>query len=184
MSGRMRERVVLQRASEAANGFGEPIKTWTTLAQVWAEVEWVPGSEGVTGEREYAEVPVTVRVRRSSDTMSLREKDRVLVPMGATKLQETIATTADTSVVVNDAGVFPPENEFCVRIASELLLVSAVASNTLTATRGSFGTTAGKYAAGMAVIHMVPLDIVSVAPSPKRGMFDVTAVRSEVRTTA
>ncbi len=172
-------RVVIQRATEARDSMGHPVPTWTTLAEVWADIDWASGTEAFSGDREYAEVPVTVKIRRSTDTMSVREKDRVFLPMGKTELKE-MSVAADTSLVVVDAGVFPPENEFTVRIASEIALVTAVSSNTLTATRGAFGTTAAIHSPGAAVIHLVPADIIS-APTMTRREIRLSCIRSEVR---
>ena len=172
-------RVIIQRATEARDTMGHPVQTWTTLATVWAGIEWTPGAEGFSGDRDYSEVPVTVKIRRSSDTVSVREKDRVLVPLGVTTLQE-MSVAADTSLVVVDAGVFPPENEFAVRIKDEVAVITATSSNTLTATRGAFGTTAAIHKPGASVIHLVPLDIVASPPTGRREI-TLTCVRSEVR---
>ena len=179
----MSERIVLQRATEARDSFGEPIKTWGNLAQVWAAVEWQSGSEAFQADREYAEVPVELRVRRSTTTMSLREKDRALVASGVTEVKTTLGTSTGTSLVVNTPGVFPPENEFCVRIGSELLLVASGAgtvASPFVVSRGAYGTTADTHMAGQSVIHMIPLDVVGV--SKTKAMLNVTTVRGEVRT--
>ncbi len=177
----MRHRIVLQRATEARDTFGQPIPTWTTLAEVWAAVEWQGGAEAFQGDRDYAEVPSTVTIRRSSDVMSLREKDRALVPNGAvTTLREVLATTADTSVVI-EKDVVPPDGEFVVRIGSELCAVTSTATTTLTVTRGAFGTTAVRHYPGASVIVLAPCDIVAV----RAGKYDMSlsVVRSEVRLT-
>lgn len=50
------------------------------------------------------------------------------------------------SIVVGDAGVFPPAGRFPVQIDNELMLVTAIAGNTLTVTRGAEGTTAASHA--------------------------------------
>ena len=179
-SSDLKDRIVLQRSTETRDSFGSPVPSWSTLAHVWAEIVWMPGVEAFQGDRDYAATPVTVRMRRSSDTMAVREKDRALVPLGATRLAEHLGA-AETAVDVEDAGVFPPENEFAVRIGSEILLVASKSGNTLTVTRAGHGSTASQHNPGSAVIHMVPLDIVSVARN--RSSLELTAVRGEVRTT-
>ena len=175
----MTHRIVLQRVTETQNTFGEPIKAWTTLAQVWAGIDWRSGAETFQGDRDYAEVPVMVKIRRASNTMGVREKDRALVPSLATTVLSEHITAAETAIDVDDASVFPPENDFCVRIGSELLLVTSKSGNTLTATRGVYGSTASVHAPGQTVIHLVPLDIESTAPS--RYDIALTATRSEMR---
>ena len=181
-AGKLTDRVVLQRATEVRDSFGEPIQTWTELARVWARVDWEGGSEQSQAAREYAQVPVRVEVRRSTDTMSLREKDRVLVPAGATKLRTVLGTSTTTSLVVDKPGVFGPDDEFCVRIEGELVTVASGAGTSASpyvVTRGAFGSTAKKHTAGVSVIHMVPLDIEGVART--RSTMILTAVRGEVR---
>lgn len=175
----MRDRVALQRVTETQNSFGEPIPSWSDLVQVWAEVEWASGSEAVSGNREYAEVPVLVRVRRSSATMGLREKDRVLVPQAATKLSQVLPA-AGTTMTVNSAGVFPPEGAFVVRVGSELILCSSISGSAVTVARAQFGTTAAAHRPGTSVLHMEPVDIVSAAASNDRAMFELTCVRAEI----
>lgn len=181
-SSDLTRRVALLRSTEARDSFGQPIPTWTVLAQVWASIEWLPGNEAFRGDREYAEVPGTVKIRRSDTVVSVREKDRVLMPGGATTLREVLATTTDTSVVVDNGAVFPPENEFAVRVGAELMLVSTKSGGTLTVTRGAFGTTAAKHRPGAAVILMMPADIVSVAIA--KAEIALTVQRSEVREVA
>lgn len=174
-------RVVIQRATEARDSFGQPIASWTTLAQVWAAVEYVSGAEAFQGERDYSETPVIVRIRRSSDVMSVRAKDRLLLPaLASTTLQEVLATTSDTSVVVVK-DVLPPENEFIARVGSELLAITSTSGTTLTATRGAFGTTAARHYAGATLNLMVPADIEAVVP--RRYEIALTARRAEARLT-
>ncbi len=43
--GRHRQPVEIQHATDAANAFGEPIKTWTTVATVWAEIRGLNSRE-------------------------------------------------------------------------------------------------------------------------------------------
>ena len=176
-------RIVLQRPTETRDAFGDPVQTWTQLGQVWAGIDWRSGGESLQGERAYAEVPVSIKVRRSTDTVSLREKDRALVQFGGTSLKTALGTSTGTSVVVTTPGVFPPENEFCVRVGTELMLVASGAGTSASpyvVTRGAYGTTASVHQAGVAVLHMVPLDI--VATSLERSAVELTGVRGEVRT--
>lgn len=182
-AGDLDTRVVLQRATEARDSFGDPIATWTELSSVWANVDWTSGNEGKGGDREYPEIPVRLEVRRSTETMSLREKDRALVPLGATKLRVSLSSTTGTTMVVDTPGVFPPEGGFCVRADTELMLVSSGAGSTSSpyvVARGSYGTTAARHEAGRAVLHMVPLDIVSTA-HVTRAVLAISAVRTEVQ---
>ena len=71
-SSDLTHRVIVQRFTEARNSFGEPIETWTNFSTPWASIEYATGSEGYEADRERSEVPATVKLRRSSATMSLR----------------------------------------------------------------------------------------------------------------
>lgn len=182
-AGEMTHRILLQRATETQDTFGDPVRTWSEIGQVWAKVDYGSGGETDQGDRQFAEVPVALEVRRSSDTMALREKDRALIPAGATTLRSYINSTTG-AMVVNSAGVFPPENEFIVRVDSELMVVSAGSGSTAspyTITRARFGTTAAAHTSDTKVVHMQPVDLIGVTPS--RYSMRCAGIRSEVRST-
>ena len=181
-SGDLTHRIALQRGTETRNSFGEPIAVWSDLSQVWAKIEWGGGSEGFAGDREYPGVPATISVRRSTDVMSLREKDRAFVPMAATKLRNAIGNSTATTMVLDAPGAFPPGTDFIVRVGSELVQVTAGAgtvASPYTITRGVYGTTAARHAAGDSAQHVVALDIVSVFHKPHS--IELGAVRNEGR---
>ncbi len=48
-AGRLRKRVIIERASTAVDEYGEEIETWATLTTVWAGVEPVSGKERIQG---------------------------------------------------------------------------------------------------------------------------------------
>lgn len=56
--------------------------------------------------------------------------------------------TSETVVTVTSGAVFATDGEFRVQVGTELMLVSAVAGNDLTVTRGIEGTTAATHTAG------------------------------------
>lgn len=181
-AGDLTHRVVLQRGTETSDSFGAGVMTWTNLATVWAKLEWLPGSESLHGDRDHADVPVRIMLRRGSNTISLRERDRVLVAQGATQITTTLSKTA-TSLVVNTPGVFPPDADFTLRIGDELVKVTAGAGTSAspyTISRASYGTAAAVHEAGKSAVHMLSLDIESVTPvSPQT--IELTASRSSMR---
>ena len=65
-TGEFDQRVAILRATEARDSVGHPVPTWTVLAQVWAKVEWLAGTEPFQGDRDYPEVTATVTIRRSN----------------------------------------------------------------------------------------------------------------------
>lgn len=50
--GKMDRRITLQTRTVAANAYNEPIETWTTLATVWAALEYpITGSDEETADK-------------------------------------------------------------------------------------------------------------------------------------
>jgi SPP1 family predicted phage head-tail adaptor len=70
----MDRRITLQRATLAANAYGERAETWSTLATVWAEMQYKEGSgrEAVQSDQLYSRQPVHFIIRYSSDVSSVR----------------------------------------------------------------------------------------------------------------
>lgn len=62
-AGNLDRRITIQVASEMNDSFGEPIKTWTTFATVWAAFEAVSGNEAFTVEQRRSRASVMFRTR-------------------------------------------------------------------------------------------------------------------------
>ena len=60
-----------------------------------------------------------------------------------------------TTVVVTSAATFPTAGNFRIAVEGEAMLVTAVASNTFTVTRGIEGTAAVSHSTGIAVTHVL-----------------------------
>lgn len=71
--GSLRERIVIESATEAADSEGEPVKTWSTFATVWARSERLSGRELESLRRVYSEASIrfTIRYRSDMDESSL-----------------------------------------------------------------------------------------------------------------
>jgi SPP1 family predicted phage head-tail adaptor len=61
--GRLRHRVSVQRPTEAPDSYGEPVQTWTTVAERWAEIDAPTGREFVRAQQVFAEVTHVIRMR-------------------------------------------------------------------------------------------------------------------------
>jgi hypothetical protein len=72
-----------------------------------------------------------------------------------TTLSAAITTTTAASCAVTDATAFPASGNFRIKIDGEILIVTAVAGNTFTVTRGAEGTTPATHASGATVIHLL-----------------------------
>jgi hypothetical protein len=70
----------------------------------------------------------------------------------------------DTTLTVGNASAFPASGNFRVIIDAEILLVTAVAGNTFTVTRGAEGTTAAAHAVGAYVTHVLTAAALSNCP--------------------
>ena len=74
-SGRLRHRVELQSATEARDSHGQPVKTWSTQAVVWAGVEPIKGREGIVAMQVAATATIRVVIRyRAGVTTDWRVK--------------------------------------------------------------------------------------------------------------
>ena len=82
-----------------------------------------------------------------SNTAPLREQ---ILNLGATTLSAGI-NNSTTSVSVTSGAVFPSTGNFRVRVGSEIMLVTARSTNTLTVVRGYEGTTAASHSSGDAI---------------------------------
>ena len=65
--GQMDRRVVLKTYTESRDAYGQPIKTWSTLATVWAKVMTDSGGEGQDNKQEIARSRVLITIRYRSD---------------------------------------------------------------------------------------------------------------------
>lgn len=66
-AGRLRNRLQLQSAVEARNGYGEVIQAWSTVATVWGSVEPLQGREYQLARQTQAETTVRMRIRYRAD---------------------------------------------------------------------------------------------------------------------
>lgn len=72
-SGRLKKRVILQSATETQDAHGQPVKTWSNEAEVWAGVEPVRGSEAIVARQMAATALVRIVIRyRSTVTTDWR----------------------------------------------------------------------------------------------------------------
>lgn len=90
-AGRMRDRVKVQAASEAADAAGQPQQTWADVATVWAEVVAVAGTEFVSDDRVTAAATFKVTVRKSAATEAVTPKNRLLVATQSNRVLNVVS---------------------------------------------------------------------------------------------
>jgi len=76
--GRLRHRVIFQRATDADNAVGEPVRTWAALDTVWARVEPTAGNERFAALQVQADVDHVILCRYNSTIADLATNDRVI----------------------------------------------------------------------------------------------------------
>ena len=77
-SGKLRRRIILQRATVAPNGFNELVETWSTLQTVWAERNDVSTGERLRAQEVGAELTRHFVIRWSATVADLNARDRLI----------------------------------------------------------------------------------------------------------
>lgn len=69
-AGHLRHRVQLDHYTVAANAVGDPVKSWASVAEVWASIEPLSGRELEWAQQQHAQaaIRVTMRYRAGIDT--------------------------------------------------------------------------------------------------------------------
>lgn len=67
MAGTLDRRVTLQAVTETQDSFGQPIKTWSDTATVWANKRPLRGDERVANQQLKAVVDTIWRIRHRTD---------------------------------------------------------------------------------------------------------------------
>lgn len=76
-AGRIRHKVTFQRATVTQNTLGEPVRTWSTLATVWASLEPTGGKEKYAAMQVQGEVISLIICRYQSALSDLAINDRI-----------------------------------------------------------------------------------------------------------
>lgn len=174
-SGMLTLRGIIQQLTDGVGARGGLTKTWTQYVRRSMQEVPLGGSERFVENQEQAFRRTMLRCQRAA---GVTPKMRVLLPKKgeSTKLVGSVNASA-TTIVVASATVFPQDQNFRVRIGSELLEVTAGQGTTSwTVTRGVDGSTATPHGDGAGVRHMIIYDIESVASADDRDrMINITA---------
>ena len=68
--GDLRHRIILQAPTDYQDEFGQPVRSWTTYATVWAQVNESGASESVDGMQLNASAVHSILVRYRSDNQT------------------------------------------------------------------------------------------------------------------
>lgn len=66
-AGKLRSRVIIQRAVSTRDAIGQPVMSWVELASVWADVRSVSGVAAIRAGVEVAVIKASIRIRRRAD---------------------------------------------------------------------------------------------------------------------
>ncbi len=66
LAGKLRHRITIQQAAIARDGFGAEVKTWSTFATVWAQIETSSGTETIEQQQAAALRSHTITLRYRS----------------------------------------------------------------------------------------------------------------------
>jgi SPP1 family predicted phage head-tail adaptor len=66
-AGRLNSRVSLLAQPDSQDSIGQPVTTWTSYADVWADIRTQSGLETVRGNAAAAVVKTSIRIRRRAD---------------------------------------------------------------------------------------------------------------------
>lgn len=76
-AGKLDQRVKVQRYTKTEDGMGGGEKSWITQFTVWAMVKAMSGRERNMGTQTESSAKYRVIIRRSSDSKTITEKDRI-----------------------------------------------------------------------------------------------------------
>ena len=65
--GALRHRLVLESAARVPDGGGGATRTWTTLAELWAAIDPIKGTESVVAEAVAGRVLFSIHIRYRTD---------------------------------------------------------------------------------------------------------------------
>ena len=72
-AGRLSTRISIEADVDALDAYGATIRTWQTLAQVWADVRHTSGKEAITGDAITSLARASMRIRwRTGLTAGMR----------------------------------------------------------------------------------------------------------------
>jgi len=77
-AGRMRHAVCIETPVEVPNEFGEPVKQWKQLGQVWAGIEPLKGNEKFSAMQVQSDVDSRIVMRWTDCVDKMTTKDRIV----------------------------------------------------------------------------------------------------------
>ncbi len=80
MPGKYRHRATLQQRATTVDSYGEDVRTYTTLAKVWATLEAVTAREAFESQQVQADVTHRIKFRFAEAYLSgMNPEDRIVI---------------------------------------------------------------------------------------------------------
>ena len=65
-AGQFNRRISLLMLTGGTDALGQPVQTWTEIAQVWADIRHISGMEAIKADAQISTVRASIRVRYRS----------------------------------------------------------------------------------------------------------------------
>lgn len=69
-AGKLNSRITIQSRTAGVDAIGQPVETWTTYAQVWANVKFNSGAEAIKAGMDVSISRVSMLIRKRDDITS------------------------------------------------------------------------------------------------------------------
>jgi SPP1 family predicted phage head-tail adaptor len=75
LAGQLKKRIVVEVPTENQDSFGEPIKTWNTYIETWAQIIQLNGSEYIEQKQINVDIDTRIKIRYIN---GITEKMRII----------------------------------------------------------------------------------------------------------
>lgn len=90
-AGALNTRITIQQQSSTQDALGQPVSTWTDVANAWADVRHNSGSESIKGDALTSTVKASIRIRRNA---AVTAKMRVMIGLTAYSIEAVLDDVA------------------------------------------------------------------------------------------
>lgn len=59
----LNNRITVEQRTTGEDAIGQPVETWETVAELWADVRFLSGMSAIRGDADVSEVQASVRIR-------------------------------------------------------------------------------------------------------------------------
>ena len=75
--GKMNKRITISNFTQAANTYGEPVRTWIIVGTRWAEVVPLTAKEFITAKQLASQIDIIFRIRRTPALLLIKPKMKI-----------------------------------------------------------------------------------------------------------